>query len=99
MKPLVVCRRMLSSAPRRRPAVSRARPDAPLCTFRWRHRSFQAAVSLALAAPEGVLVGLERVAEDALRDRGNERVVLVVERFIGLDDMSGSSTLNCEKPK
>src|SRR5262245_31180814 len=50
---------------------------------------FQAAVSLALAASEGVLVDLERVGEDALRDRGNERVVLVVERVFGLDDMRG----------
>src|SRR5262249_50203298 len=51
------------------------------------------AVSFALAASEGVLVDLERVAEDALRDRGNERVVLVIERVFGLDDMRGKQHL------
>src|SRR5262252_8849408 len=54
---------------------------------------FQVAVSLALAAPEGVLVDLERVAEDALRDRGDERVVLVVERVFGLHNVSGEQHL------
>ena len=58
----------------------------PVLLYR-RSDLFQAAVSLALAASEGVLVDLERVGEDALRDRGNERVVLVVECIFGLDDV------------
>ena len=64
----------------------------PVLLYR-RSDLFQVAVSLTLAASEGVLVDLERVAEDALRDRGNERVVLVVECIFGLDDMSGEQHL------
>src|SRR5262245_25177881 len=59
----------------------------PVLLYR-RSDLFQVAVSLALAAPEGVLIDLERVAEDALRDPGDERVVFVVKRIFGLDDMS-----------
>src|SRR5215831_11894180 len=65
-----------------------------LCSLRpvllYRRSDLFQAVSLALAAPEGVLVGL---AEDALRDRGNERVVFVVKRIFGLDDMRGEQHL------
>src|SRR5215831_20115550 len=64
----------------------------PVLLYR-RSDLFQVAVSLTLAAPEGVLVDLERVAEDALRDRGNERVLFVVECIFGLDDMSGEQHL------
>src|SRR5262249_9922778 len=64
----------------------------PVLLYR-RSDLFQVAVSLTLAAPEGVLVDLERVAEDALRDRGNERVVVVVERVFRLHDMSGEQHL------
>ena len=64
----------------------------PVLLYR-RSDLFQVAVSLALAAPEGGLVDLEGVAEDALRHRGNERVVFVAERIFRLDDMSGEQHL------
>src|SRR5262249_29167097 len=54
---------------------------------------FQAFGSLALAALEAVLVDLDGVAEDTLRDRGNERVVFVAERIFRLDHMSGEQHL------
>ena len=52
-----------------------------------------AAVLRDLAALEGGLVDIERVDEDTLRHRGDERVVLVVERVFGQDDMSGEQHL------
>src|SRR5262245_57636783 len=64
----------------------------PVLLYR-RSDLFPVAVSLAFAAPEGVLIDLERVAEDALRDPGDERVVFVVKRIFGLDDMSGEQHL------
>src|SRR5262249_40206931 len=79
---LFILRILLLSLCSLRPVLLYRRPDL-----------FQVAVSLALAAPEGVLVGLERVAEDALRDRGNERVVLVVQCIFELDDMRGEQHL------
>src|SRR5262245_28887881 len=79
---LFILRILLLSLCSLRPVLLYRRPDL-----------FQVAVSLALAAPEGVLVGLERVGEDALRDGGNERVVLVVECIFGHDDMRGEQHL------
>jgi hypothetical protein len=50
-------------------------------------------VAFSLVAPERVLVGLDGIGENTLRRRGNERVVLVVERVFGLDDVSGEQHL------
>src|SRR5262249_37490655 len=60
----------------------------PVLLYR-RSDLFKVAAPLRLGAPEGGLVDLERVAEDALCGRGNERVVFVVECIFGLDDMRG----------